>query len=185
MRSGRIVVGIGHPDRGDDAVGLVVAGKLRDLVPDDVTVLCQDGEGGALLDRLSEVESAVVVDAALSGAPAGTIRRFDTAAQALPPARYGMSTHGFGLADAIELGRVLGSLPERCIVFAIEARSFAIGEPLSPEVAKAADEVVARVLAEVCREGSAATGSSTCSQASSCRASATASGASHLPEATW
>jgi hydrogenase maturation protease len=153
MRSGSIVVGIGHPDRGDDAVGLIVADKLRDLVPNDVTVLCEDGEGGSLLDRLSEAERTIVIDAALSGAPAGTVKRFDAVTEALPPARYGMSTHGFGLADAIELGRVLGRLPERCIVFAIEAESFAIGEPLSPTVAIAADEVVARVLAEVSGEG--------------------------------
>ena len=152
MRSGGIVVGIGHPDRGDDAVGLVVADRLRGLVPDGVTVLSADGEGGALLDRLSQTKHAVVVDAALSGAPAGTIRRFDAAAEALPPAKYGMSTHGFGLAEAIALGRVLGRLPERCIVFAIEAESFAIGESLSPAVARAAEAVVAQVLAEVGRE---------------------------------
>ena len=44
MRSGSVVVGIGHPDRGDDAVGRIVADRLRGLVPDDVTVLDEDGE---------------------------------------------------------------------------------------------------------------------------------------------
>ena len=39
MRSGSIVVGIGHPDRGDDAVGLSSRTRLRGLVPDGVTVL--------------------------------------------------------------------------------------------------------------------------------------------------
>jgi hydrogenase maturation protease len=148
-----VVIGIGHPDRGDDAVGRVVAARLRGLVPETVSVVEADGEATGLMDRFDLAANAIVVDASLSGAPTGTIQRFDVANQTLPPGRLGMSTHGFGLAEAIELARCLGRLPKTCIVFAVEAGSFEPGEPLSPEVAAAADDVVERVLAETGRAG--------------------------------
>jgi hydrogenase maturation protease len=144
-----VVIGIGHPDRGDDAVGRLVAARLRACAPSGVTVLEEDGEATRLVDLLSGVAQAFLVDAALSGAPAGTIRRCDAADGLLPGGKPGMSTHGFGLAAAIELARALGTLPATCIVYAIEARSFDLGAPLSPEVLATADGVVERVLAEL------------------------------------
>ena len=62
-----------------------------------------------------------------------------SAATPLPRGALGMSTHGFGLAEALELARALGQLPRRCIVYAIEGASFETGAPLSPEVAAAVD----------------------------------------------
>ncbi len=144
-----VVIGIGHPDRGDDAVGRLVAMRLRSRVPDAVTVLEEDGEATRLVDRLGGTTSAILVDASLSGAAVGTIHRFDAVKDPLPSGRLGMSTHGFGLATAIELARALGRLPERCVVYAIEARSFDLGAALSAEVAAAADDVVERVLTEI------------------------------------
>ena len=49
----RLVVGIGNPDRGDDAVGRLVARALRGRVPADVRVVEQDGEATALLAELA------------------------------------------------------------------------------------------------------------------------------------
>ena len=151
-RASTVVIGLGKPDRGDDAVGRLVAVRLRDRVPDAVTVVEQDGEATRLVDRLGGTASAILVDATISGAVVGTVHRFDVAHDPLPPGKSGTSTHGLGLAEAIELARVLGSLPPRCIVYAVEVRSFELGSALSPEVAAAADEVVERVLAEV-RDG--------------------------------
>ena len=148
-----VVIGIGHPDRGDDAVGRIVAARLRGRVPDTVSVVEADGEATALMDRFNGASNAILVDASLSGVPAGTVQRFDVTRQTLPPGRLGMSTHGFGLAEAIELARCLGRLPDSCIVYAVEAGSFEPGEPLSPEVAAAADDVVERVLTETGRSG--------------------------------
>ena len=144
-----LLIGIGHPDRGDDAIGRLVATRLRGRVPDAVTVLDEEGETTRIVERLRGTASAILVDASLSGAAVGTIHRFDAARDPLPKGRLGLSTHGFGLVEAIELARVLGSLPERCVIYAIEARSFDLGAAVSAEVAAAADDVVERVLAEI------------------------------------
>ena len=37
--SRRVVIGVGNAYRGDDAVGLAVAERVRNAVPDDVVVL--------------------------------------------------------------------------------------------------------------------------------------------------
>jgi hydrogenase maturation protease len=144
----RIVIGIGHRDRGDDAVGRIVAARLREQALCGVTVLDHDGEPAMLVEWLSQAGDAILVDAALTGASPGTVRRFDVTASPLPCGKAGLSTHGMGLAEAIELSRTLGTLPVRCVVYAIEARSFEHGFPLTAEVDRAVDEVVACILNE-------------------------------------
>jgi hydrogenase maturation protease len=143
-----LVIGIGHPDRGDDAIGRIVAGRLRRRAPAGMTVLDLDGEATGLLAHLAGADSAILVDAALSAEPPGTIRRFDAAAGPLPPSRSGVSSHGLGPGEAIELARALNCLPRRCIVFAVTGADFAVGASLSAGVAAAIDGLIARVLAE-------------------------------------
>jgi len=143
-----LIIGIGNRDRGDDAVGRIVADQLRERVQPPAAVIESDGEATGLVDRLGTADTAILVDAALSGGPPGSIRRFDVADGLPQLGRVGLSTHGFGLAEAIELAQIFGRLPRRCIVFAVEARSFAIGDPLSREVADAVEATVVRVLEE-------------------------------------
>lgn len=145
----RVVLGIGNPERGDDAAGRQVARLLRWRLPEDVEVAEHDGEATALLARLDGAAAAFLIDACTSGAPAGTVRRFDVSAGPLPQAAFGLSTHGFGLAEAVDLARALGQLPPRCVVYAIEGASFAEGAPLSPAVAAAVADVARRLGAEI------------------------------------
>jgi len=145
----RLVLGIGNAERGDDAVGRVVADALRGSAPRNVRVLEQEGEATALVLALQSVDQAWLIDAARSGAPSGTIHRIDCANSDMAALGNSVSSHGFGLAEAIALARALGSLPEHCIIYAVEAADFAAGAPLSPAVAAAAREVTARILKDI------------------------------------
>jgi hydrogenase maturation protease len=145
----RIMLGIGNPDRGDDAAGRRVARLLRRMLRDDVEVAEHDGEATTLLARLDGAAAAYLVDACASGAPAGAVHRFDAGAAPLPQAAFGLSTHGFGLFEAVELARSLRQLPGRCVVYAIEGQSFELGAPLSPPVSAVIADVVRRVGAEI------------------------------------
>lgn len=151
-RLSRIVLGIGNPDRGDDAAGPAVARLLKGTLPANVVITEHGGEAAALLGRLDGVAEAYLVDACVSGAPVGAVQRFDAASAPLPQGLFGLSTHAFGLAEAIELGRALGQLPERCIVYAIEAGSFEAGEALSARVDAAVAEVARRIRGELIGE---------------------------------
>jgi hydrogenase maturation protease len=90
--------------------------------------------------------AATFIDAVSSGADPGTVHRFDVSAEPLPTSLRGStSTHALGLADAIELARTLGRLPERVVVYGIEGRSFAAGDPVGAAVTAAVDRVVAEL----------------------------------------
>jgi hydrogenase maturation protease len=141
----RVVVGIGNPDRGDDGIGRKVAQRLRGRLPEGVRIEEQSGGGTDLIETLRLADQAILVDAMISGAPAGTVRRLDCAAGDAVPAQPGTSSHGLGIADAIALALVLGCLPSRCVVFAVEAAEFSPGAPMTPAVAAAVDEVARRI----------------------------------------
>jgi hydrogenase maturation protease len=89
----------------------------------------------------------VVVDAAQSGAPPGTVRRFDARAAPVPARLLRSSTHAFGVPDAIELARTLGRLPAALDVYAIEGAAFAAGDRLTPSVERAAEDLAAALAA--------------------------------------
>lgn len=145
----RIVIGIGNPDRGDDAAGRLVARRLSERLSPDVTVVELDGEVTSLLAHLESASAAWLIDACQSGAPAGTIRRYDAGEAALPQDWHDLSCHALGLREAIELARKLGRLPPHCIIYAIEGTSFDHGAPVQPAVAAAIEDVAERIAGDI------------------------------------
>jgi hydrogenase maturation protease len=140
-----ILIGVGNRWRGDDGAGLAVARRVRELAPAGVEVRELEGDASALVDAWTGADRVVVVDAAASGAPAGTVRRFDARAEPLPARAVRSSTHAFGVPDAVELSRALGRLPARLDVYAIEGASFIAGDGLSPAVERAVADLAAQL----------------------------------------
>jgi hydrogenase maturation protease len=147
-----VVLGIGNIERGDDGAGCQVARLLRHMLGGRAEVIEQDGEATVILARIEGRDTAYLVDACVSGAPGGTVHRIDVKQEPLPQAYSDVSTHGFGLAAAIELGRALGQLPRRTIVFAIEGERFDPGAPLTEPVATATVIVADRIRSEIDEE---------------------------------
>ena len=145
------VVGIGNAWRSDDAVGLVVARRLREVLPDGVEVLEREGEPTGLIETWADAEALWLVDAVSSGAPPGTVHRVDASHDELPEQFGGGSTHHFSLGEAVAMARALGRLPDHVVVFGVEGERFEIGDELTPEVAAAVPVVVAAVRGEVQR----------------------------------
>ncbi len=146
-RSGaaRRVIGIGNGERGDDGAGPACLAALRARLASDIALLRCDGEPAALLALLEGSREVYLIDACAAGLPAGAIRRWNVARRPLP-ARAGIaSTHGLGLAEALELARALGVLPRRCVLYAIEGRSYAAGKALSAPVRAAVASVARRI----------------------------------------
>ncbi len=143
MTDRAVVIGVGNPWRGDDGAGLEVARRLAAHAPDGVRIV-QRGGGDqlGLLDAWADAERAIVIDAASSGAPAGAVHRFDATAAPLPAPFLASNSHTFGVAEAVELARVLGRLPRSLQIYAIEGESFAAGRGLTPGVQRAVQGVV-------------------------------------------
>lgn len=154
------VVGIGSPDRGDDAWGPLVAERVaaattgdprvRVVVHEDPTHLVQEWDGTG---------TAVVLDAVLADGPTGGLVVAELGADSppLPPgALEGVGlggTHAFGVAGAIELARALGRLPRRVVVVGVRAGTVGYGAGMSPAVLDAVPEAVATVRRLVVDQG--------------------------------
>lgn len=140
-----LVIGVGNTYRGDDGVGPAVIALLRaDPLPGLQLLEC-DGDCSTLLNAWHKAGTVVLIDAVSSGAPPGTIYRFDALAQPLPRQVSFQSTHAFGVADALALGRILGQLPASLVLYAIEGKTFAIGAAMCEEVESAIQEVAQMV----------------------------------------
>lgn len=144
-----LIIGLGNEYRRDDAVGLVVARRLREAAPEPVQVVEESGEGAGLIESWQGADTVILIDAVHSGAKPGTVHRIDAHARPIAKKFFRFSTHAFGVAEAVELARALGRLPPRLIVYGVEGKSFEAGVGLSPEVEVAAREVVERVLVEL------------------------------------
>ena len=131
------IVGLGTLDRGDDAVGLVVAERLAEA---GLRVMRVDAPLD-LLDVFDGHDTVLVVDATRSGAVPGTV----SVSMGSRSVRSSGSTHGLGLADAVELARTLDRLPARLVVVGVEIGDVTAGAPLSDAVEAALDEAVAQV----------------------------------------
>ncbi len=140
-----LIVGLGNRYRQDDAVGLLVASRLKNISDDGVEVLEHDGDPLDLLPIWTGRTLAIVIDALNLRQTAGTIYEFDPDAD-LPPNRESIvSTHGHSLWDAWELAILLSQRPDRAVIVAVAGRLFGQGADLSTEVEAAIDGVVERV----------------------------------------
>jgi hydrogenase maturation protease len=140
-----LILGCGNRQRGDDGAGILAAERLRAL---GIAAEVCSGEPSELMAAWSGVQDVTLIDAVVTGASAGAVHVWD--GQHLPVfATSAASTHGLGVAQAIALARALDRLPVRLRVYGIEGKQFEIGSPVSPQVARAVEEVVNRIAIEL------------------------------------
>jgi hydrogenase maturation protease len=138
-----VVIGVGNPYRRDDGVGPIVADEIARR--GGHAVQC-DGEPAGLMLAWEGADLAVIVDAVVcQPATPGRIHRTAT----VPAARGGTSSHGLGIPDAVALATALGRMPQRLVVYAVEAADVGLGIGLSDPVAGAVPTLVDQVLGEL------------------------------------
>jgi hydrogenase maturation protease len=152
------VLGVGNATCGDDGAGPALVARLRRHAPRGVDLVESDGEVLGLLAAMDGRERVILVDAARSGRPPGSIVRLSTPEPGATTLRAG-STHALGVEQALALHRAIGRPPAGAVVvYAIEGLSFRPGDGLSPAVARAVGRAERMVRAEVepCRKSSKA-----------------------------
>ncbi len=149
MSAKTLIIGIGNRYRGDDALGCIVADQLKSLASPDIEVINHDGEPASLIDLWQDRSFVIMVDAVSSMSAAGTLHYINLQEQGLPDGFRSFSTHAFGIAEAIELARVLGKLPPKIVFYGVEGKSFAAAQTLSPEMTTAMEDVKLRIEQEI------------------------------------
>jgi hydrogenase maturation protease len=153
------IVCVGENDRGDDAVGPLVAEEIRRSHPDVDVRVCRDPF--ELLDAATGADIVVVVDAARvvgahvgDTATAGSVVVVDDCDEVEAPSVAALSlgvtsTHGFGPAEVLALGRNVDGVRARVVLVAVAGQRFGVGAGVSDAVAAAvptAAEQAVRVL---------------------------------------
>ncbi|MFE9120436.1 hydrogenase maturation protease [Streptomyces sp. NPDC007172] len=160
IRTRIAVVGVGNDFRRDDGVGWAVIGRLRKraadrALPADTVLATCDGDPVRLMELWEGADLAVVVDAAHAHpSRPGLVHRLELDAGGL--GRATTSSHGLGLGEAVELARVLGRLPRRLVVYAVEGADSSLGTGLSEPVEAVIGPLTEDVEAETARQRDAA-----------------------------
>ena len=143
------VIGVGNVWRGDDAVGLLAARRLRDRLGSSVEIAEAEGDGLALLDLMEGIDHVILIDAMKGEGRPGTTVRLDLSNESHWGTVVPCSTHAMGVADAIDLARAMGWLPKQVVLYGIEIESVESGASLSEAVREGLNIVVEQVNQEV------------------------------------
>jgi hydrogenase maturation protease len=155
-----LIIGLGNPILGDDGAGWAVVEKVQQALASrsspyqdghSIEVDCLSLGGLSLMERLTGIERAILVDSIFTGAkPVGSVSRFPLNELPDQSAGHSASAHDTSLRNALKVGRGMDiPLPEdeNVIIVAIEAKSvYDFGEELSPAVAAAVPAAVKTVL---------------------------------------
>ena len=137
----RRIIGCGNRDRQDDAAGVLVAERLREM---GIAAEIQTGGAFELISTWDHAECVILIDAVVTGSPCGTVHCWEGCPPSVPELQP-FSSHGFGLAEAFRLGQVLNCLPKHLTVYGIEGKQFGFGETVSPGVIAAVEKVAHQI----------------------------------------
>jgi hydrogenase maturation protease len=157
----RAVIGVGNAFRRDDGLGPRVVERLRARAPSNCRLCVSGGEGTELMALWESATHVILIDVVRAGGwtrgeahgsltgEAGTIVRIDATRERVPGDVFHYSSHAFSVAEAIELARTLGELPERVTIYGAVGLSFEAGTGLSPAVEKQVDVIVDAITREL------------------------------------
>jgi hydrogenase maturation protease len=134
-----LLIGAGNRWRRDDGVGAWLVERLGVRLGTAVETRLLSGEGAGLIDAWQGHATVWLFDAAAPSGRPGRVTRIAAHAQPVPAELCHHSTHRFGVGEAIEMARVLGRLPERLELVAVEGLDFGEGEGLSEVLERAAE----------------------------------------------
>ena len=137
------IIGIGNDFRSDDAAGLLVARKLKELYP-DFDIIESDGNGIDLLSIFQEYDKVIIIDAAIADNPedVGQIKEI----KVTPDFNFSdlkiYSSHSFSLLEALKMGKQLSILPDDLYLYLILSKNFSFGQEISLEVKVAIEKIL-------------------------------------------
>jgi hydrogenase maturation protease len=139
-----LILGIGNLLLGDEGVGVHAAREIATgSLPDNVAVVDGGTGGFHLLSLFSDHDILILIDATLDDNPPGTVRELRPRFANDYPRT--LSAHDIGLRDLVETAALTGAHPDVHLII-VSIRSLQdMSTELSPPVAAALPDVIARV----------------------------------------
>ena len=145
-----LLIALGHPFRSDDAAGPKVLEAVRERQPGSFEFVHHSGDPSDLIDlwagrdvlivdaaRLDDDAAAIAISGPFGD---GSATDDDVVARLEDGGGAVTSSHALSLAEALELGRVLGRLPDSMTIVAVAGQDFRFGEGLTPRAARGVAE---------------------------------------------
>ncbi len=154
MKRRALVVGVGRPRFGDDALGLEVAKKLQEPLAELARVVLDPSTGWEALDAIGDEDLLILIDAAESSPrlPPGASCRLDYPESADAIADYKpRGTHTLSIDSMLQMAAALGRLPNKVWIYLVAGARFHPETDLSPPVAAAAEHLARRIEADLRR----------------------------------
>ena len=145
-----VILGLGNPILYDDGAGFEAASRLKNMISrSDVEVKTASVGGLRILDQITGFERAIIIDALMTGSPAGTVKKMTV--EDLSGELHASCVHDLSFGDTLRLGKTIGmAIPERIVIYGIEVSDpFTLHEGCSREVLKGVEEVVMRIKKEL------------------------------------
>jgi len=143
-----LIVGVGNPLRSDDGFGPRVIKELQAFTQNHHNFDLLDGgtDALALIETIKNYTRAIIIDAINVNVvvPAGTIKVFSPHEAKINIKDDALSTHGFGLAEMLNLISLLQIQTEITIV-GVQPKTIDFGDKLSAEIENSLPEVLALV----------------------------------------
>lgn len=148
MKKKVLVLGVGNTLRRDDGVGPSVIQILKQ--EKDLLVDLKDGgtDGLSVIEYLKPYQKAIVIDAVEMGAEPGAVKLFTPEEAIINIKSESLSTHGFGLGEAIKLMQGLGIKTELKII-GVQPQDISFGEGLTEKIKNGLAEIVKLVRSEI------------------------------------
>ncbi|MFH1259284.1 MAG: hydrogenase maturation protease [Elusimicrobiota bacterium] len=145
-----LILGLGNPILSDDAAGIIVGRKVYEFLLNSRSVFAVEFReasyaGWRLIDFLGGYSRAVIIDAVLDDSMAvGEVCEINRSAIC---SIHLQSSHGMGLAEALELAGQSGMLmPRQIYIYGIGInKADKFGESLSPEIEQKLPSIVQEI----------------------------------------
>lgn len=148
-----VVIGLGSPIMGDDALGLVALAHLRDRWVLDGVELVDGGTWGlSLLPVIEDADRLLLLDAIAAHAPPGSLIALSRERLPIYLSRK-LSPHQVDMKDALAVAEWRGRLPNDVVAIGMQPERVELGTALSAAVEEELDVLVGAVISQLQRWG--------------------------------
>jgi len=146
-----LLLGLGNPILGDDAIGILVAQSIAENRSDEIDVEEISASGIEVMELMLDREKVIIVDAIMlpDKSPGDVIKLNE---EDFEKSVHGSSPHGVNLSTAIALGRQVTPqrMPKEIVFYAMQAEDVStFTEELSSGVSEKLPELIELVEKEI------------------------------------
>ncbi|MCX8057554.1 MAG: hydrogenase maturation protease [Ignavibacteria bacterium] len=141
------IIGIGNEFRSDDGIGLYVAREIKKQYP-HLNVFESDGDGVELISHFQKCDLLILIDAAYTNKfeDVGKIIQLNASDFDKISNIHFVSSHNFGLVEALKMGKTLKILPDDLYLYVILAKNFDYGTGISEQLKESIEKIISLII---------------------------------------